>query len=36
LNEDIKVVRNEAILVYKGYAQVEVINIEETFALVAR
>jgi len=31
-----KVVRNKAILVCKGYAQVEDIDFEETFALVPR
>jgi len=36
LNEDGKVVRNKERLVYKGYAQVEGIEFEETFALIAR
>ena len=36
LNEDGKVVRNKARLVCKGYAQVEGIDFEETFAPVAR
>lgn len=36
LNEDGKVVRNETRLVCKGYAQVEGIDFEETFVLVAR
>jgi hypothetical protein len=36
LNEDGKVVRNKARLFYKGYAQVEGIDFEETFSLVAR
>jgi hypothetical protein len=36
LNEDGKVVRNKARLVCKGYAQVEGIEFEETFAPVAR
>jgi hypothetical protein len=35
LDEDGKVVRNKAILVCKGYAQVEGIDFEETFAPVA-
>ena len=35
LNEDGKVVRNKAILVCKGYAQVEGIEFEETFVCVA-
>jgi hypothetical protein len=34
LNEDGKVVINKEILVYKGYAQVEGIDFEETFAHV--
>jgi len=36
LNEDGKVIRNKARLVCKGYAQVEGIDFEETFAPVAR
>ena len=36
LNEDGQVTRNKAKLVYKGYAQVEGIDFEETFDLVAR
>lgn len=36
MNEDGEVVRNKAILVCKGYSQVEGIDFEETFALVAR
>jgi hypothetical protein len=36
LDEDGQVVRNKARLVYKGYAQVEGIDFEETFAPVAR
>jgi len=36
LNEDGEVVRNKARLVCKGYSQVEGIDFEETFALVAR
>jgi hypothetical protein len=36
LNEDGKVTRKKARLVSKGYAQVEGINFEETFSLVAR
>jgi hypothetical protein len=36
LNEDGQVNRNKARLVCKGYVQVEGIDIEETFALVAR
>jgi hypothetical protein len=36
LNEDGQVTRNKAILVCKGYAQVEGIDFEETFAPVVR
>ncbi|MDL1139919.1 reverse transcriptase domain-containing protein, partial [Yersinia pestis] len=36
LNEDGQVIRNKARLVCKGYAQVEGIDFEETFAPVAR
>ena len=36
LNEDGKVIKNKARLVCKGYAQVEGIDFDETFALVAR
>jgi hypothetical protein len=36
MNEKGKVVRNKARLVYKGYAQVEGQDFDETFALVAR
>jgi hypothetical protein len=36
LNEDRHVTRNKVRLVCKGYAQVEGINFEETFAPVAR
>jgi len=36
LNEDGKVTRNKARLVCKGYSQVEGIDFEETFTLVAR
>ena len=36
VNEDGEVVRTKARLVCKGYAQVEGIDFEETFALVAR
>jgi len=36
LNEDGKVIRNKARLVCKGYAQVEGIHFEETFAPVVR
>ena len=35
-NEDGKLIRNKARLVCKGYAQVEGIDFEETFAHVAR
>jgi hypothetical protein len=35
-NEDGQVIRNKEILVCKGYAQVEGIDFEETFAPVAR
>ena len=36
LNEDEQVTRNKAKLVCKGYAQVEGIDFEETFAPIAR
>ena len=36
LNEYGHITRNKAILVCKGYAQVEGIDFEETFSLVAR
>jgi hypothetical protein len=36
LNEDGQVTRNKSRLVRKGYAQVEGIDFEETFFLVAR
>jgi hypothetical protein len=36
LNEDGQVTRNKSRLVCKGYAQVEEIEFEETFALVSR
>lgn len=36
LNEEDTLVRNKARLVCKGYAQIECINFEETFTLVAR
>jgi hypothetical protein len=36
LNEDGQVTRNKARLVCKGYAQVEGIHFEETFAPIAR
>jgi hypothetical protein len=35
LNEDGQVTRNKARLVCKGYAQVEVIDFEETFVIIA-
>ena len=35
-NEDVKVMRNKEILVCKGYAQMEGIDFEETFAPVER
>ena len=36
LNEEGKVTRNKARLVCKGYAQIEGVDFEETFASVAR
>jgi len=36
LNEDGQVIRNKERLVCKGYAQVEGIDLEETFSLIAR
>jgi hypothetical protein len=36
LTEDGQVTRNKDRLVCKGYAQIEVINFEETFSLVSR
>jgi hypothetical protein len=36
LNEKGQVVRNKEILVYKGYAQIEELDFDETFVLVAR
>jgi hypothetical protein len=36
LNEDGQIVRNKPRLVCKGYAQVEGVEFEETFSLVAR
>jgi hypothetical protein len=36
LNEDGQVTRNKSRLVCKGYAQIEGIEFEETFGLVAR
>ena len=35
-NEDGKVVRNKVKLVYKGYTQIEGVDVDETFAPVAR
>jgi hypothetical protein len=35
LNEQGQVVRNKAILVYKGYAQIEGLDFDETFAPIA-
>ena len=36
MNEDGQVVRNKARMVCNGYAQVEVVGYEETFAPLAR
>ena len=36
VNEDGEVIKNKSRLVCKGYAQVEGVNFEETFALMAR
>lgn len=36
MNEEGTIVRNKGRLVYKGYAQIEGIDFEETFAPVAR
>jgi hypothetical protein len=36
LNEQGQVVRNKAILVYKGYPQIEGLDFDETFAPIAR
>jgi hypothetical protein len=36
VNENGKLIRNKAILVCKGYAQVEGVELEETFALMAK
>ena len=36
MNEDGQVIKNKARLVCKGYAQIEGIDFEETFAPVAR
>jgi hypothetical protein len=36
MNEKGQVVRNKAILVRKGYAQIEGLDFDETFTLVAR
>lgn len=36
MNEDGQIIRNKARLVCKGYSQIEGIDFEETFALVAR
>jgi hypothetical protein len=36
LNEYVEITRNKAILVCKGYAQIEEIEFEETFSPIAR
>ena len=36
MNEDGQIIRNKARLVCKGYAQIEGIDFEETYALVAK
>jgi hypothetical protein len=36
MNEKVNIVRNKARLVYKGYAQIEGLDFDETFVLVAR
>ena len=35
VNEEVQIIRNKKILVCKGYAQVEGIDFEETFSIIA-